>query len=150
MSLASVEKTANDLHPRYIGAPSPISVEDALSRFAAPAGSVVKVQILRPFSVYSKTAYSSVMTLQSGRRTSPRCLRRPCMRLTSSTRRARACLTFDPRVTAATKSRGFRPKKSLPELIRTPPCSESRSCSRRNDRYTANCFAKSIEPTRIS
>ena len=66
MSLASVEKTATELHPRYIGPPSPISVEDALSRFAAPTGSAVKVQILRPFSVYSKTAYSSVMTLPVG------------------------------------------------------------------------------------
>ena len=66
MSLASAAETTNSLHPRYFSAPSPISVEEALRRFAAPAGSAVKVQILRPFSVYSKTAYSSVMTLPVG------------------------------------------------------------------------------------
>ena len=51
---------------RYIEPPCALSVEDALSQFARPESTFLKTQILRPFSVYSSTAYSSVMILPIG------------------------------------------------------------------------------------
>lgn len=51
---------------RFVEPVNPISVAEALTAFAAPAGRACRVQILRPFGVYSRRSYSSIVTLPIG------------------------------------------------------------------------------------
>ena len=43
-----------------------MTVEDAIDRFSAPSSRNYKIQILRPFGVYSRRSYSSTITLPIG------------------------------------------------------------------------------------
>lgn len=61
---ASPEKGPDAYRRGFIQPVNPLTVDEALSRFAAPGGE--KVQVLRPFAVYSAHAYSTPLTVPIG------------------------------------------------------------------------------------
>ena len=53
--------------PRRVIEPmNSMTVDDAIDRFSAPSSRDYKIQILRPFGVYSRRSYSSTITLPIG------------------------------------------------------------------------------------
>ena len=51
---------------RFIEPMNSMTVDDAIDRFSAPISQDYKIQILRPFGVYSRRSYSSTITLPIG------------------------------------------------------------------------------------
>lgn len=58
--------TAENKKPRLVSETHPLTVEDALAAYPAPAGAKRKIQLLRPYLVMSKTAYSTPVVLPIG------------------------------------------------------------------------------------